>query len=94
MTMGVTTVTDVRPAASPEFSAPFEPGTPPPAAPGGALQTLFRTEQGGHEQVVLCQDRASGLKAVIAVHNTALGPPSAAPVSTPTPPKRRPCWTR
>ncbi len=74
MTMGVTTVTDVRPAASPEFSAPFEPGTPPPAAPGGALQTLFRTEQGGHEQVVLCQDRASGLKAVIAVHNTALGP--------------------
>ncbi|MFB7635268.1 Leu/Phe/Val dehydrogenase [Streptomyces sp. NPDC056149] len=72
--MGVTTVTDVRPAASPEFSAPFEPGTPPPAAPGGALQTLFRTEQGGHEQVVLCQDRASGLKAVIAVHNTALGP--------------------
>ncbi|WP_189039636.1 Leu/Phe/Val dehydrogenase [Streptomyces daqingensis] len=29
---------------------------------------------GGHEQVVLCQDRASGLKAVIALHSTALGP--------------------
>ncbi|MEU6481756.1 Glu/Leu/Phe/Val dehydrogenase dimerization domain-containing protein [Streptomyces sp. NPDC047017] len=38
------------------------------------LHTLFRTEQGGHEQVVLCQDRASGLKAVIALHSTALGP--------------------
>jgi valine dehydrogenase (NAD+) len=35
---------------------------------------LFRSEQGGHEQVVLCQDRASGLKAVIAIHSTALGP--------------------
>ncbi|QRX93049.1 Glu/Leu/Phe/Val dehydrogenase [Streptomyces noursei] len=58
--MGVTTVTDVRPA--------------PADAAGGVLQTLFRTEQGGHEQVVLCQDRASGLKAVIALHNTALGP--------------------
>ena len=28
----------------------------------------------GHEQVVFCQDRASGLKAVIAVYSTALGP--------------------
>ncbi|MFF2811181.1 Leu/Phe/Val dehydrogenase [Streptomyces sp. NPDC058000] len=58
--MGVTTVTDVRPASA--------------DATGSVLQTLFRTEQGGHEQVVLCQDRASGLKAVIAIHNTALGP--------------------
>ncbi|MCX4824143.1 NAD(P)-binding domain-containing protein [Streptomyces sp. NBC_01142] len=38
------------------------------------LHTLFRSDQGGHEQVVLCQDRASGLKAVIALHSTALGP--------------------
>ncbi|MFI8367641.1 Leu/Phe/Val dehydrogenase [Streptomyces sp. NPDC085466] len=38
------------------------------------LHTLFHSEQGGHEQVVLCQDRATGLKAVIALHNTALGP--------------------
>ncbi|RKN11527.1 Leu/Phe/Val dehydrogenase [Streptomyces radicis] len=40
----------------------------------GVLDALFHSDQGGHEQVVLCQDRASGLKAVIAVHSTALGP--------------------
>ncbi|GAA2655442.1 Glu/Leu/Phe/Val dehydrogenase dimerization domain-containing protein [Streptomyces aculeolatus] len=38
------------------------------------LSTLFRSDQGGHEQVVLCQDRETGLKAVIAIHSTALGP--------------------
>ena len=38
------------------------------------LHTLFHSDQGGHEQVVLCQDRESGLKAVIALHSTALGP--------------------
>ena len=27
-----------------------------------------------HEQVVFCQDKASGLKAIIAIHNTTLGP--------------------
>lgn len=27
-----------------------------------------------HEQVVFCQDKASGLKAIIAIHSTALGP--------------------
>ncbi|GGU95181.1 valine dehydrogenase [Streptomyces albospinus] len=53
-------MTDVRPASA--------------GAESGVLHTLFRTEQGGHEQVVLCQDRASGLKAVIAIHSTALGP--------------------
>lgn len=53
-------MTDVRPAAV--------------SADGGVLHTLFRSEQGAHEQVVLCQDRASGLKAVIALHSTALGP--------------------
>ncbi|MGW3626294.1 Leu/Phe/Val dehydrogenase [Streptomyces sp. NPDC000880] len=42
--------------------------------PIDVLHTLFRSDQGGHEQVVLCQDRASGLKAVIAIHSTALGP--------------------
>ncbi|MEU4797224.1 amino acid dehydrogenase [Streptomyces sp. NPDC023327] len=44
------------------------------AADNGVLHTLFHADQGGHEQVVLCQDRASGLKAVIALHSTALGP--------------------
>ncbi|MFK8847595.1 Leu/Phe/Val dehydrogenase [Streptomyces sp. Ac-502] len=58
--MGVTTVTDVRPSSV--------------SVDGGVLHTLFRSEQGGHEQVVLCQDRASGLRAVIAIHDTALGP--------------------
>ena len=28
----------------------------------------------GHEQVIFCQDRASGLKAIIAIYSTALGP--------------------
>ncbi|MGP4109330.1 Leu/Phe/Val dehydrogenase [Streptomyces sp. 4N509B] len=40
----------------------------------GVLDLLFHSEQGGHEQVVLCQDRPTGLKAVIAIHSTALGP--------------------
>ncbi len=43
-------------------------------APVDVLHTLFHSDQGGHEQVVICQDRASGLKAVIALHSTALGP--------------------
>jgi len=28
----------------------------------------------GHEQVVFCQDKATGLKAIIAIHSTVLGP--------------------
>ncbi|WP_030055422.1 MULTISPECIES: Glu/Leu/Phe/Val dehydrogenase dimerization domain-containing protein [Streptomyces] len=45
----------------------------------GVLSRIFRTEQDGapgdgHEQVVLCHDRSSGLKAIIAIHSTALGP--------------------
>ncbi|WP_329133390.1 NAD(P)-binding domain-containing protein [Streptomyces sp. NBC_01476] len=62
--MGVTTVTDVRQTVRPDEGVVAE----------GVLAKLFRSEQGGHEQVVLCQDRASGLKAVIAIHSTALGP--------------------
>jgi leucine dehydrogenase len=31
-------------------------------------------EKLGHEQVVFCQDQNTGLKAIIAVHNTVLGP--------------------
>ncbi len=37
----------------------------------GPLQQM---EKMGHEQVVFCHDRDSGLKAIIAVHNTTLGP--------------------
>ncbi|MFD7923322.1 Leu/Phe/Val dehydrogenase [Streptomyces sp. NPDC059740] len=81
--MGVTTVTDVHTSTgsthrvSPSPSTLTPPLVPVPSgtvAEGGALATLFRSDQGGHEQVVLCQDRESGLKAVIAVHSTALGP--------------------
>ena len=32
------------------------------------------SEHGGHEQVVLCHDKAAGLKAIIAIHNSTLGP--------------------
>ncbi|KRE60166.1 Glu/Leu/Phe/Val dehydrogenase dimerization domain-containing protein [Nostocoides sp. Soil756] len=32
------------------------------------------TDLGGHEQVVFCTDAATGLRAVIALHSTALGP--------------------
>lgn len=35
---------------------------------------LNRMEMMGHEQVVFCNDKASGLKAIIAIHNTTLGP--------------------
>lgn len=36
---------------------------------------LFGTlSQLGHEQVVFCHDEATGLKAIIAIHNTVLGP--------------------
>lgn len=31
-------------------------------------------KHGGHEQVVFCHDKDSGLKAIIAIHNTTLGP--------------------
>ncbi|MGI8448214.1 MAG: Glu/Leu/Phe/Val family dehydrogenase [Streptosporangiaceae bacterium] len=40
---------------------------PPPA-------TLNPGAHHGHEQVVFCQDRQSGLRAIIAIYSTALGP--------------------
>lgn len=39
-----------------------------------ATEIFAVMEQGGHEQVVLCSDPASGLKAIIAIHDTTLGP--------------------
>lgn len=35
------------------------------------IQKMLENE---HEQVVFCQDKATGLKAIIAIHNTTLGP--------------------
>ncbi len=36
-----------------------------------ALAEMFKHD---HEQVVFCQDKSTGLKAIIAIHNTTLGP--------------------
>lgn len=33
-----------------------------------------RIEADGYEQVVFCQDRATGLRAIVAIHSTSLGP--------------------
>lgn len=38
-------------------------------------QSVFHLlEESGHEKIVFCQDAAIGLKAIIAIHNTTLGP--------------------
>src|SRR5262245_43046804 len=39
----------------------------------GETMSVF-TAGTGHEQVVFCQDQASGLRAIIAIYSTALGP--------------------
>lgn len=40
-----------------------------------ATESLFeQVEKMGHEQVVFCNDEATGLKAIIGIHNTVLGP--------------------
>ncbi len=33
-----------------------------------------RSESAGHEEIVHCRDRRSGLRAIVAIHSTALGP--------------------
>jgi leucine dehydrogenase len=38
----------------------------------GIFEAMSR--EGSHEQVLFCQDEASGLKAIIAIHDTTLGP--------------------
>lgn len=44
------------------------------SAPSKVLGPLSQMVNMDHEQVVFCNDKASGLKAIIAVHNTVLGP--------------------
>ena len=52
-------------ASNPHGSAPAYPqGTP----------TSSTTARSGHEQVVFCQDTQTGLRAIIAIYSTALGP--------------------
>ena len=45
----------------------------PPAGPQGPLPGVF-DQASGHEQVVFCHDEPTGLRAIIAIHSTALGP--------------------
>jgi valine dehydrogenase (NAD+) len=40
----------------------------------GVFTAADRQEPTGHEQVVFCQDRQTGLRAIIAIYSTALGP--------------------
>jgi valine dehydrogenase (NAD+) len=52
-------------ASNPDGSAPTYPqGAPTPST----------TARSGHEQVVFCQDTQTGLRAIIAIYSTALGP--------------------
>ena len=41
---------------------------------GTPVETFQRMGLANHEQVVFCRDAASGLRAIIAIHNTTLGP--------------------
>jgi valine dehydrogenase (NAD+) len=45
-----------------------------PATPAVPSRTGVFSRLSGHEQVVFCSDEATGLRAIIAVHSTALGP--------------------
>jgi valine dehydrogenase (NAD+) len=59
----VATVTNV-------FAIPHRENGAAGPQPAGRAQL----EQAGHEQVVFCQDQHSGLKAIIGIYSTALGP--------------------
>ncbi|GAB3073445.1 Glu/Leu/Phe/Val dehydrogenase [Nocardioides zeae] len=45
-----------------------------PTAPDLVFERTDELATAGHEQVVFCRDRASGLRAIIALHDTRLGP--------------------
>ena len=38
------------------------------------LSVFESMENRGHEEVVFCNDKDTGLKAIIAIHNTTIGP--------------------
>jgi valine dehydrogenase (NAD+) len=57
----------------------FSSGSPAAGAAGGgdapdAVSALAASGHGAHEQVVFCHDEPSGLRAIIAIYSTALGP--------------------
>jgi valine dehydrogenase (NAD+) len=62
----VTTTSD----ADTRPTSPAPGPLPQPAAPGG----LVLDRGTGHEQVVFCSDPATGLRAIIGIYSTALGP--------------------
>jgi valine dehydrogenase (NAD+) len=45
-----------------------------PAGGPDETEVVRGSAQGGHEQVVFCQEQHSGLRAIIAIYSTALGP--------------------
>jgi leucine dehydrogenase len=49
-------------------------GRRPVTVGDAGVQTFRRMDLANHEQVVFCRDSASGLRAIIAIHNTTLGP--------------------
>jgi valine dehydrogenase (NAD+) len=63
----VTTVTKV-------FTSPRRPDDVPGNPGGTPEQAVSVNDQTGHEQVVFCQDAPTGLRAIIAIYSTALGP--------------------
>ena len=73
----------LRPARGPS-------GSPPPTAlVASLLVRLFHD----HEQVAICHDRESGLRAIIAVHDTTLGPGLGGIRMSTCRPTTRHCWT-
>ena len=54
-------------------AAPSVPSAVETADPGRVPDGVF-AQLDSHEQVVFCSDEASGLRAIIAIHSTALGP--------------------
>ena len=50
------------------------PAVPLAAAAGGSLRLFDTIAEMGHEQLVVCHDRASGYRGIIAIHDTTLGP--------------------
>jgi valine dehydrogenase (NAD+) len=52
-----------------------DPSVPVPVPPPGSVDPVDVFELGAeHEQVVFCNDPATGLRAIVAIHSTALGP--------------------
>ena len=56
------------------FTSPRRPDDVPGNPGGTPEQAVSVNDQTGHEQVVFCQDAATGLRAIIAIYSTALGP--------------------